>query len=447
MPLHVLTDSEVRELLLGLSYDDVLEMSGQMAEALHEYSTGDTNSPCCASFQPDRVAIKKKDVTTVFMPASTGTAVGMRVISIDTPEEKSRNASIVSQQSTSASSTSRQSTTDSVSSGMDSLQLTPAATDDSGSGSSISGASFRPPSTIDTRHSTTPNGTVTIMDANGMPRGILNAQELTAFRTALSATCLLQKRRDVHTITVFGAGRQAYWHIRLSLILRAKDIHHVNIINRSFDGAVRMMKQFQPSMGGKQEWAHVKFSALTPEFGEYGRLLKDEVRKADVIFCCTPSTEPLFPHEFLTSHEGRRKGRYIAAIGSYAPHMLELHPEILKTAVKRDTGHRHHHKHARQEGVILVDTLDGCLKEAGEIIQAKLTPDQLVEVGELIMVKKSVHQEIEAGGEGEKGLFDWLFRGNVIYKMVGLGLMDLVVGCQLIKLGQERNVGTHISDF
>lgn len=285
------------------------------------------------------------------------------------------------------------------------------------------------------------------MDANGVPQGILNAEELTAFRTALSATFLLQKRKDVHTITVFGAGKQAFWHIRLALMLRAKDIHHINIINRSFEGAVQMMKQFQPSMGGKQEWSHVKFSALTPEFGEYGRLLKEEVRKADVIFCCTPSTEPLFPHEFLTSHEGRRKGRYIAAIGSYTPQMMELHPEILRTAVKRDSGHRHHHKHARQEGVIIVDTLDGALKEAGEIIQAKLTADQLVEAGEIIMVKKSALKEVEAGGEGEKGLFDWLHRGNVIYKMVGLGLMDLVVGSELIRLGIERDIGTNIPDF
>lgn len=61
MPLHVLTDPEVRELLLGLSHDDVLEMSRGMAEALHEYSTGDTNSACCADFQPERVAIRKKD--------------------------------------------------------------------------------------------------------------------------------------------------------------------------------------------------------------------------------------------------------------------------------------------------------------------------------------------------------------------------------------------------
>lgn len=438
MPLHVLTDSQVREICMGLSYDDVLALGRLQGEALHEYSTGDTNSPCCASYQPERIAIKKKHATTVFMPASTGTAVGMKVITVDPEEFTSKSSS---------TSISHESTRSSVSSGMEAMKLSHTATDDSNSGSSISGASFRPPSMTSGSQSTTPKGTVTIMDAAGSPRGILNAVELTAFRCALGATFLLQKRKDVHTVTVFGAGKQAFWHIRLALMLRGKDIHHVNIINRSFEGAVAMMKEFQPNRGGRAEWAHVKFSVLTPEFVEYGRLLKDEVRKADVIFCCTPSTEPLFPHEFLTSTEGRRKGRYIAAIGSYTPQMIELHPEILRMAVKKDSGHRHHHKHARSEGVVIVDTLDGALRDAGEIVQAKLTPDQLVEVGEIIMVKKSALAEIEAGGQGEKGLFEWLHRGNVIYKMVGLGLMDLVVGSELIRLGLERDIGTNIPDF
>lgn len=437
MSLSVLSDADVKAILHDLSYQDVVDLQNALGEALHEYSTGDTNAGCCASFQPARTTIKKKNVVSLFMPASTGSSLGMKVVTLEQPEASSSNASI----------TSKKSSVSSASAGIDGLQLTPASTLSNSDAPSISGESFQPPPSIASSQSTTPKGLVTILDAVGNPKGILNAEELTAFRTSLGATFMLQKRINVHTITVFGAGKQAYWHVRLALILRAKEIHHVNIINRSFDGAIRLMKRFQPGHGGKQEWAHVKFSAVSPEFGEYGRLLKEEVRKADVIFCCTPSTEPLFPHEFLTSHEGRRKGRYISAVGSYAPGMIELHPEIIKTAVKLDRGHRHHHKHARQEGVIIVDTLDGCLKEAGEVIQAKLSPEQLVEVGELLMVKKSVNKEVEAGGEGEKGLVDWLMRGNVIYKSVGMGLMDLVIGSEIIRLGREKSIGTIVPDF
>lgn len=41
----------------------------------------------------------------------------------------------------------------------------------------------------------------------------------------------------------------------------------------------------------------------------------------------------------------------------------------------------------------------------------------------------------------------WLTSGNVIYKSVGLGLMDLVVGTELIRLAQEKGIGHHIADF
>lgn len=439
MPLSVLSDSDVRAILLDLSYEDVIDLQKSLGDALHEYSTGDTNASCCASFQPERTVLKKRNATTTFMPSSAGGIVGVKVATIETSPPRSSDASTVS----------KKPSVSSASTGIDALQLTPASsTSTAETRSSISGESFRPPSSTTSSHNTAPKGIINIMDAVGNPVGVLNAEELTAFQTSLGATFILQRRKEVHTITVFGAGKIAYWHIRLALILRHKEIHHINIINRSFDNAIQLMKKFQPGQGGKQEWSHVKFSAVSPEFGEYGRLLKDEVRKADVIFCCTPSRTPLFPHEFLTSREGRRKGRYISAVGSHSSDMIELHPEIMKTAVKADSDHKHHHhKHAKQEGVIIVDTLDGCLREAGEIVQANISPDQLVEVGELIMVKRSVHKEIEAGGEGEKGLLEWLTRGNVIYKSVGLGLMDLVVGGEVVRLGRERGIGTIIPNF
>jgi len=87
------------------------------------------------------------------------------------------------------------------------------------------------------------------------------------------------------------------------------------------------------------------------------------------------------------------------------------------------------------------------MKEAGEIIQAKLHPRDLVEIGELMMVKKAALKEIELGGQGEQGLVKWLTQGNVIYKSVGLGLMDLVVGGDVVNFANVRGIGTMIPDF
>ena len=94
-----------------------------------------------------------------------------------------------------------------------------------------------------------------------------------------------------------------------------------------------------------------------------------------------------------------------------------------------------------------MDSLDACLKEAGKIVQAQLSARDLVEVGELVMVKKAAMKEVELGGKGEKGLVTWLKEGNVIYKSVGLGLMDLVVGGDVVRLANERGIGTNIADF
>jgi ornithine cyclodeaminase/alanine dehydrogenase-like protein (mu-crystallin family) len=205
-----------------------------------------------------------------------------------------------------------------------------------------------------------------------------------------------------------------------------------------------------------------KIQILTPQANEYERLLKSTVRASSVIFCTTPSTAPLFPAAHLTSTEGRKKGRYIAAIGSYKPHMLELHPDILRENVEPQHTH-HHHKHARRGGAVIVDSVEACLKEAGEIVQAGLTGREVVEIGELIMLRRDAEARRKKGGEEEfdeggveiggalekqdKGLMEWLQKGNVVYKSVGLGLMDVVVGRELVRLADEWGIGVRIENF
>lgn len=131
-------------------------------------------------------------------------------------------------------------------------------------------------------------------------------------------------------------------------------------------------------------WESVEFSMLTPAFHDFERLLTENLLEADVVYCCTASREDVFPGEVLTSHEGRRKGRLVVAVGSSTPEMRELPQELLLQATKHHHSHggkphRHFHKHADEGGVIVVDTLEGALKEAGEIIAAGIGPKQLIE--------------------------------------------------------------------
>ncbi|KAL8750561.1 MAG: hypothetical protein Q9199_006983, partial [Rusavskia elegans] len=360
MPLTVLSDSEINAILYSLSRDDVLSLQNNLAEALHEYSTGTQETTgCCQSNQPQRIAIPaSNNQTTLFMPASTSTSRGIKIVTLATISEISCNDSLPSIKAT----TSHTSTTSSSTSTSDPPTLASQI-------SNISiGRSTKPDPSITSSQSTSPIGSLTLLTATGTPYAFLAASTLTAFRTALTATLIFTRRTNVHTLCVFGAGLQALWHIRLALLLRGPEIHHVHIINRNFERARKLMEEIYTS----PDWEHLRksnskldFSIVSNEYGEYNRLLKEHVRKADAIFCCTPSTTPLFPAEYLTSTEGRKKGRYVSAIGSYRHDMIELHPDIIRQAVAPEHKH-HHHKHAERGGVIVVDSLEASMKEAGE---------------------------------------------------------------------------------
>jgi ornithine cyclodeaminase/alanine dehydrogenase-like protein (mu-crystallin family) len=459
MTLTVLSDDQVRAIIESLTLDELEDFRHQLAEALHEYSTGAQGSDESPYQQPHRATTchPETQATTLYMPSCGPAGMGCKVLSLTTADGEDANVELIR-----------------------------------------------------------PTGTVNLFSPTGQPIGLLHVTTLTAFRTALASSCLLLRRSNVKTITVFGSGMQAYWHVRLALMMRGDSIKHVNVINRRFsDNAGNLLRKFtaiSANIKEREGWQDTKFTILTPTFHEFNRLKKEYVREADVIFCCTPSRDSLFEGSLLTSHEGRRKGRLIIAVGSFTPEMRELPDELLHQATKvHDKPHRHFHKHADEGGVIIVDTLAGALKEAGEIISAGIQATQLVELGELVMLHKQAVEESETDTiatqastddisphgsrqpamasvfgdrEGrtqsptrsttsssrkssfslpfrrrsssnspsrqkqkEDGLVRWLREGTVIYKSVGLGLMDLVVGTHLINVANQKQVGTQVADF
>ncbi|KAF4632004.1 hypothetical protein G7Y89_g6122 [Cudoniella acicularis] len=515
MPLTILSDTDVKNLLNNLTRADVESLQHSLRQALHEYSTGTQDDGCCSDNQPERTVLEShRGNTTLFMPSTSSSGIGMKVVTLATPpsDTHSNNAT-------------------------DTLDAPPPAP-------------------------TTPYGALTLMDLSGKPFGFLNAEEVTAFRTALASSLLLTRRAKVKTITVFGVGKQAYWHVRLALLLHGSTIKQVHFINRTFsDRAKGILKTFvhiDPEIKTSEGWSNTTFGILTPGYGEYARLLKDQIRASDVIITTTPSTEPLFDHTILTNTEGRKRGRLIIAIGSYKKHMVEVPPEILSQATKRHGPGHHFHKHAEEGGVIVVDTLT-CVTQTGELTQANIRETQTVELGELVMLERldsnndtdsaisdspppelaisletlnlgdgnralshvfhnsinsnppsprlpltlspssssftqtttntsggsnkspsrkssfslsrknsfSFHKRSSSlsGGNGSRSnsvkptkrkkqqteqedqMCRWLSRGNVVYKSVGMGLMDLVVGGDLVRLARVRDVGIVVEDF
>jgi hypothetical protein len=79
MPLTVLTDSNVREILDDLSKDEAVVMQKALADALHDYATAAGSE----SAQPNRTVVEAADgTTTLFMPSTKPSCIGMKGISL-----------------------------------------------------------------------------------------------------------------------------------------------------------------------------------------------------------------------------------------------------------------------------------------------------------------------------------------------------------------------------
>lgn len=130
--------------------------------------------------------------------------------------------------------------------------------------------------------------------------------------------------------------------------------------------------------------------------------VKEALKEADVVVTATPATEPLFPADAL------KPGTAVVLLGSSRPDMCEVPPALLQTAR------------------VIVDSREACLREAGEIIQAGLTGEDLTELGELLA------QDGVERGEGQ----------TTVFKSVGLGMQDLAINRLVLARAEEMGVGT-----
>lgn len=259
-------------------------------------------------------------------------------------------------------------------------------------------------------------GVINVFTPEGRLQGLLAAAEVTAFRTALASMTLFVRcsclRKE--NVLVFGSGRQAEWHARLALLLYPDLIKRVTFVNR---GRSRLEEMERDVLGDlRKRYPNLILTTLAKEGNpDYDAKLLEELRASDVIFSCTPSIEPNFPFSALQSAP---KQRFVSLIGSYKPHMHEIDTETLLSG-----------------NTIYVDSKSACLEESGELITAKVSEGQLTEMGNLLG-ELGPEQSIEIP-EGR----------NVIYKCVGMGLMDLVVGKKVLDVGSEMGLGTHVDGF
>ncbi len=169
-----------------------------------------------------------------------------------------------------------------------------------------------------------------IDNKTGTPVVAMDGTQLTRMRTAcasaLAADYLAQK--DAEVLAIVGAGALALHFIQAHAAVRP--IKKVLIVNRTEDRAVALAKQAE-SLG---------FDAFVMD-------AESAVKQADIVTCITSSTVPLVNGDWL------KAGAHVDLAGAFRPSMRETDGEVI----------------ARSR--VYVDTREGALAEAGDLIQAE----------------------------------------------------------------------------
>ncbi|TXR48000.1 ornithine cyclodeaminase family protein [Phyllobacterium endophyticum] len=222
-------------------------------------------------------------------------------------------------------------------------------------------------------------GVYLLMDGKtGEPKALIDGQRLTLWRTA-GASALAARylaREDASRLVVLGAGALSGFLARAHSAVRP--ITQISVWNRNFAGAEKIARELVAD-------------------GFNARAVKDKdaaIAEADIVSAGTLSSDPLILGKHL------EPGTHVDLIGAFTPEMRESDDECVKRAR------------------VFVDTLDGALKEGGDIVQP---------------IKAGVISESHVIGD----LFG-LTRGTVegrrspseitLFKSVGAALEDLAAG-------------------
>jgi ornithine cyclodeaminase/alanine dehydrogenase-like protein (mu-crystallin family) len=211
---------------------------------------------------------------------------------------------------------------------------------------------------------------------SGVPLARMDANYLTELRTAATsavATDLLA-RKDVHTLGIFGSGRQAAAHFAVLPCVRSFNRFLVCGSGRSD------LKSFCQTMKAENG---IEVEPVTAEAC---------ARESDVICTCTTATEPLFDGRWL------RPGTHVNLVGAFQPHTREVDDETIRRAR------------------VVVDTYEGAIAEAGDL----LIPLQNRTV-DRAHVTADLH-EIASGKRAGRTSHDEI----TLFKSVGCALEDLV---------------------
>ena len=163
---------------------------------------------------------------------------------------------------------------------------------------------------------------------SGCAKLVIPANYLTDARTAATSAVATKflAREDAKVLGVFGTGREARAH--LQILRHVRPFERALVTGRDAGRTREFAQQMEHELGMKVESVYSRTCAA----------------ESDVLCTCTTSKTPLFDGNMV------RKGTHINAVGSFQPTTRELDD----VCVRRSR--------------IVVDTYDGALAEAGDLL-------------------------------------------------------------------------------
>jgi ornithine cyclodeaminase/alanine dehydrogenase-like protein (mu-crystallin family) len=170
-----------------------------------------------------------------------------------------------------------------------------------------------------------------IDNETGATVAMMDGTELTRRRTAAASALAADylARKDAQTMVMVGAGALGAHFIRAHRAMRP--IKRVSIYNRSRDKAEALAREIAAD--------GVEANAVSD--------LEQAVRGADIVSCATTSTAPIVKGAWL------KPGTHVDLAGAFKPTMRETDGEAVGRAR------------------VYVDTREGALAEAGDLLQAR----------------------------------------------------------------------------
>ena len=240
-------------------------------------------------------------------------------------------------------------------------------------------------------------GQVLLMDdKNGEVLALMDGSFITKFRTgaASGAAFKLFARNDAKIGCLIGTGGQA--DCQLEAMLAACNLDEVRIVARDF----AKTEKFAEAMSERFKDSGAKLIAYDDA--------NEAVDGADVIVVVTVSTEPVFDANRV------KKGAVVSGVGPYTAEMNEIDPKLFKLADK-----------------IYFDSKDACIAESADI--------------QIPLREGLVSLEGLTGDIGEYALGEISGREAdddiIIFKNVGLGILDLVITKLIYEKAKNRKIG------